>query len=134
MIRDVGTVISIYEDPMSRRDLSHELTADQTTLLQICRRNIINVFSHLSRAKPASMGTNALFVLQLRGLESLDAGRPGQAEKDVAENGPSLLFYYLFEDWYSSYGLVARKQQLYGAKLSELVRFLFDAKSCRIGS
>ncbi|KAI9779114.1 MAG: hypothetical protein M1816_003737 [Peltula sp. TS41687] len=121
LLCDDGTVISIYEDPTSRRDLSHELSDDQTALLQICRRNIINVFSHLSKAKAASMATNALFILQLRsGLEFLDSGRPGKAEDFVAENGPSLLFYYLFEDWYSSYGLVARRQQQYGAKLSEL--------------
>lgn len=69
------------------------------------------------------MGTNALFVLQLRnGLESSHTGASQQAEEFVAENGPSLLFYYLFDDWYASYGLVARRQQQYGARLTELVR------------
>ena len=37
------------------------------------------------------------------------------------EDGPSLLFYYIFDDWVSSYGLIAKREHKYGVLLEELV-------------
>ena len=34
---------------------------------------------------------------------------------------PSLLFYYLFDDWYASYSLVSRSEHQYGKQLEQLV-------------
>lgn len=33
----------------------------------------------------------------------------------------SLIFYYLFDDWYTSYSLVAKKEHQYSAQLDSLV-------------
>lgn len=120
---NAGTVVSVYEDPLSRPSLAHKLSREQTNVLLTCRRNIINVFRHLSKEQLTRVKPNPLFVLQLRrGLEFLDNnGGPDLAESFVAENGSSLLFYYLFDDWHSTYGLVARKEQQYGSLLSNLV-------------
>jgi hypothetical protein len=49
--------------------------------------------------------------------------RPGmhhyyQGQTRVSETeSPSLLFYYLFDDWYTTYSLVARSEHQYGAHL-----------------
>lgn len=45
---------------------------------------------------------------------------PDQA-KIKQEDGPSLLFYYIFDDWVSSYGLIAKREHKYGKALEELV-------------
>ncbi|MCJ1468059.1 hypothetical protein MMC07_006685 [Pseudocyphellaria aurata] len=51
--------------------------------------------------------------------------RPGV--QDVTSNeisqsdSPSLLFYYLFDDWSTTYSLVARKEHQYGVQLEHLV-------------
>ncbi|THC98774.1 hypothetical protein EYZ11_001753 [Aspergillus tanneri] len=36
------------------------------------------------------------------------------------EDGPSLLFYYIFDDWISTYALVAKREHAYGVELDEL--------------
>lgn len=41
------------------------------------------------------------------------------------EDGPSLLFYYIFDDWVSSYGLIAKREHKYGVALEKLVSCMF---------
>ncbi|KAL8741664.1 MAG: hypothetical protein Q9190_005753 [Brigantiaea leucoxantha] len=48
------------------------------------------------------------------GLQVFDGGEV------THPNAPSLLFYYLFDDWFTSYSLVARKEQQYGVQLEKL--------------
>lgn len=50
------------------------------------------------------------------------------------EDGPSLLFYYIFDDWVSSYGLIAQREHQYGKALEELVSpaYLMSAKTIRV--
>lgn len=65
---------------------------------------------------------NPLLVLHLRrSIELASEGLSDSTEDFVVENGPSLLLYYLFDDWYSSYSLVARREHHYGAELNDLV-------------
>lgn len=40
------------------------------------------------------------------------------------EAGASLLFYYIFDDWASSYGLIAKREHTYGVMLDKLVSVL----------
>ena len=50
-----------------------------------------------------------------------------QDSKVTLSDSPSSLFYYLFDDWYTSYALVAKKEQQYAAQLGNLVcYFHFD--------
>lgn len=49
--------------------------------------------------------------------------RSQEVERGVssAKDAQGLLFYYLYDDWYATYGLVAREEHQYGAKLEEIV-------------
>ena len=120
----VGTVVSMYEDPFPGSN-NPVLPQKQQVLLEKIRRNIINVFRQLSKAERARGTPNPLMILNLR--QSIKFGEDGlseQSEEFIAENGASLLFYYLFDDWYLSYGLVARQEHQYGAIMNELVRHI----------
>ena len=109
----------MFEDPFHNNEIRPE------AVVRIVRRNVINVFRHLSKANSAKTGGSPLFILHLRSsiLQEKD-GISDTSERFVTKNGPSLLFYYLFDDWYSTYGLVTRKEQQYGALLNDLVRDL----------
>ena len=51
-------------------------------------------------------------------------GDAGMTEGDSSvtdEDSPSLLLYYLFDDWYTSYSLVARSKHHYGRQLDKVV-------------
>ena len=86
------------------------------------RRNIGNVFRELSQASAAATGQRAISILRIRGgLPSATTDNSQQSASAIDEDGPGLVFYYLYDDWYSSYGLVARKEQQYGAELNRLV-------------
>ena len=50
--------------------------------------------------------------------------KSNQSSKISILDSPGLLFYYLFDDWYTSYALVAKKEQQYAARLDDLVRAL----------
>ena len=113
----------MYEDPCAcPSSFSEHSSAQQADVLLSCRRNLINVFRHVSLAKSASIEERAIYILDIRsGLGLSNNDESSETGSFVTENGSSLLFYYLFDDWYLSYGLVARKEQQYGARLTELV-------------
>ena len=46
---------------------------------------------------------------------------PGPDSKVAITDSPGLLLYYLFDDWYTSYALVAKKEQQYATRLQALV-------------
>lgn len=59
---------------------------------------------------------NPINVLPIR--SGLIKTKEGDLE---VSDAPSLLFHYLFDDWYTSYSLVAKQEHQYGKKLGELV-------------
>lgn len=84
--------------------------------LQILRRNLVNVFKNLSKSNNEWREQNPIMTLPIR------AGLPGMEEGDErASDGSSLLFYYLFDDWYTTYSLVAKQEHQYGKQLGQLV-------------
>ncbi|KAF2495997.1 hypothetical protein BU16DRAFT_617511 [Lophium mytilinum] len=107
------TVLSIAEDPFpfSNGNLrAHELRTHFSI-----RRNLVNVFRQLSKAECASRDSS-IITLPIR-------KRIGDSEEETAHrptDSPGLLFYYLFEDWYTTYSLVARKEHQYAAELDKL--------------
>lgn len=109
------TVITIHEDPYPYRNGT--LTHHQQLSLGIIRRNLINVFRQCSKAghppnEPAQM------KLPLR-------MRLGETEEETMHRPtdlPGLLFYYLFDDWFNTYGLIARREHRYANELDRLVR------------
>lgn len=109
------TVLSISEDPFPFTDgnlRSHELRTLFTT-----RRNLVSVFRQLTKA-PTPLRESSLVMLPIR-------HRVGNSDEETAHrptDAPGLLFYYLFEDWFTTYSLVTRREQGYAAELDRLRR------------
>jgi len=112
---DDGTIISLHE-PLSHRAVltPHEYQAQ----IGIVRRNILIIFRSLSRAPEA---INRTSMEKSKGLGALDELPFRMRRTDLTESEPSLLFYYLFDDWYSSWSLAIERQHPYKKKLRQLV-------------
>ncbi|CUS12431.1 unnamed protein product [Tuber aestivum] len=118
---DDGTVLSLHEAP--GKDVGEKELA-------IIRRNLVTVFRSLSRSR-AAMGKVASSV-QTGGMDELPFRRnfaegggsenAGIRHLPEVESGPSLLFYYLFDDWYSSLELVVGRGYPYSARMRALRR------------
>lgn len=110
-----GTVISIHENPYP----SHvgPLNDEEQEDLENVRRNFKNVFCQLSFANERSNPHNPIMSVPIRSPTLDKDDKPQASPSDV----PSLLFYYLFDDWYTSYSLVARSEHQYGAQLEHVV-------------
>lgn len=107
------TVISIAEDPFPFSN--GNLRAYELKMLVAVRRNLVNVFKQLSKAQCSSR-ESSVNTLPIR-------KRVGDTEEETAHrptDSPGLLFYYLFEDWYTTYSLVTRREHQYAAKLDKL--------------
>ena len=116
-----GTIISITEDPYPYRD---SLDRHEKQYLSIMRQNPHNVFRQLSYAHDSSKD-NAIMQLPIR-------KRVGNSNEETAHrstDAPGLLMYCLFDDWYTTYSLIAKKQQRFAAELNKLVRL--STLACR---
>ncbi|KAK8156297.1 hypothetical protein IWX90DRAFT_226710 [Phyllosticta citrichinensis] len=118
LICEDKTVISIHEDPYPqafRGDGTAVLDGiDGRGLLSI-RRNLLNVIRNLSKAHESSHDP-AIAMLPIR-------RRVGNSEEETAHrpsDAPGLLFYVLFDDFFTTYSLVARREHKYAAALNEL--------------
>ena len=106
----------MLEDPFpsSQQEWSD---ADKATALVAIRRNILLVVRQLSNVRSDWRKHNPISTLDIR---------PNMASNQNSmikiSDSPGLLFYYLFDDWYTSYALVAKKEQQYAARLENLVR------------
>lgn len=94
------------------------------------RRNIISIFSGVSRYHASRSDTESLVTVRVRHFSDSEPDEASIKQED----GPSLILYYLFDDWVSSYGLVARREHMYGEMLDELVsdRTLIDPPGIRL--
>ena len=106
---DDRTVISVYEDPFP------QMTPD-AKVLKTVRRNALNVFHHLSSLCNTVEHSSSLMTVPIRDFNS---------SAQMNDSAPSLetaskLFHYLFDDWITSYGLVAKKEHPYGRELEKL--------------
>jgi hypothetical protein len=116
------TVISISEHPFPFSE--GQLQADELRTLYTLRRNLVSVFRQLTKA-PTPLRESSMVMLPIR-------HRVGDSEEETAHrstDSPGLLFYYLFEDWFTTYSLVTRREHGYGAELDRLVskrRDVFD--------
>ena len=109
-----GTVISINENPFPQ---ANSLDRQQQHELESIRHNLLNIFDQLSKATDQDHPLNPIMTVQVR------AGRKSSmAESHVRdEDSPSLLLYYLFDDWYTSYSLVAKSDHEYKRQLDSIV-------------
>ena len=88
--------------------------------LEVIRYNLLNVFKQLSKVNDEETANNPMMALKIRSGARVEDGRP-----ITNSDSPSLLFYYLFDDWHTSYSLVARREHQYGDQLEKLVSFIF---------
>lgn len=108
------TVISISEDPFPFTN--GNLQASELKTLYTTRRNLVSVFRQLTKA-PTPLRDASLVMLPIR-------HRIGNSYEETAHrptDAPGLLFYYLFEDWFTTYSLVTRREHGYAAELDRLV-------------
>ncbi|OSS49562.1 hypothetical protein B5807_06240 [Epicoccum nigrum] len=107
------TVISISEDPFPFAN--GEVHGWDLRMLYTVRRNLVNVFRQLTKA-PTPLSDAALTQLPIR-------HRIGHSEVETAHRSsdtPGLLFYYLFEDWGTTFSLISRSEEGYAAELDRL--------------
>jgi hypothetical protein len=105
---DDGTVISIYENPFPQ-------TTPNGKILKTVRRNVLNVFYHLSAVCNGAENLNSIMTVQIRNFD-----QPNQSVEGSSMEVASKLLYYLFDDWITTYGLVAKKEHPYGTELEGL--------------
>jgi hypothetical protein len=114
LLTEDKTVISISEDPFPFT--GGKLQTHELKVLYTVRRNLVSVFRQLTKA-PTPLQESSLIMLPIR-------HRIGNSEEETAHrptDAPGLLFYYLFEDWYTTYSLVTRRDHGYAAELDRLV-------------
>lgn len=111
LICDDGTVISAFERPI--RPEAHA----------VARRNLLNVFKHLSSLYGQDDTQDALMKIRVRWNEHSAKSGAAYSENEAA----NLLFYYLFDDWLSTYALIARREHPYRDTLEHLRQHMFDA-------
>ncbi|PIG83512.1 ankyrin repeat-containing protein [Aspergillus arachidicola] len=111
---DEGTVISIQENPYP--GLVKPSERELKSVLGIIRRNVQLIFSGVSKRHSAQSESDSLVTIRVRPAHG---DGPDQASIKQ-EDGPSLLFYYIFDDWVSSYALVAKREHQYGVLLDRL--------------
>lgn len=87
----------------------------------VSRRNIQLIFAGVSKQHSATSENDSLVTIRVRPFH--DSGLEYASIKQ--EDGASLLFYYIFDDWVSSYALVAKREHTYGVNLDNLVLISF---------
>ncbi|KAJ5198780.1 uncharacterized protein N7498_007897 [Penicillium cinerascens] len=110
-----GTVISIQEKP-SLRAQTQESMEDMKRVLEIVRRNVRFVFAGVSRQYLAITESDSLVTIRVRHFNDFGSDQSNIKQED----GPSLLFYYIFDDWMSSYGIIAKREHKYGVALDQM--------------
>jgi hypothetical protein len=110
-----GTVLSVQENPYPGTAASSE--AELKAVTAVSRRNIQLIFAGVSKEHSATSESDSLVTIRVRSFN--DSGPEFASIKQ--EDGPSLLFFYIFDDWVSSYALVARREHKYGVALDNLV-------------
>ncbi|KAL4886470.1 hypothetical protein BJY04DRAFT_73413 [Aspergillus karnatakaensis] len=111
---DDGTVLSVQENPYPGFTASSE--AESKAVTAVSRRNVQLIFAGVSKQHSASSESDSLVTIRVRPFN--DSGPENASIKQ--EDGPSLLFFYIFDDWVSSYALVARREHKYGVALDRL--------------
>ncbi|PYI08568.1 ADP-ribosylation factor [Aspergillus sclerotiicarbonarius CBS 121057] len=111
---DDGTVICMQENPFP--GLSGPSEKELQSVLSVVRRNMQLIFAGVSKQHFASSESDSLVTIRVRPFFE---GGPDQVSIKQ-DDGPSLLFYYIFDDWVSSYALVAQREHKYGVSLNRL--------------
>ena len=124
-LTSLGTVVSIQENPFPDPDSFAE--SDRKIVLEAIHRNVSLTFSAISKHHGASEHSNPLMTIHVRNFPNASPANGTNQSTMKPGDAPSLLFYYLFEDWATNYSLVVRAEGSYGAALNRLVSLPFRA-------
>ena len=111
LLCDDGTVVSVFEQPGR-----HE--TDYAAAISKIRRNQLNIFRHLSKLPLPSTAQNALMHVTIRAIHN--GLSSSNAPYGYSREAASLMLYYLFDDWITTYALIARREHPYRDKLESL--------------
>ncbi|GIK04445.1 hypothetical protein Aspvir_008528 [Aspergillus viridinutans] len=112
---DDGTVISIQENPYARISEPRP-ESEVKSVLGVVRRNVQMIFSGASKQHSASSESDSLVTIRVRASNDPRSDHVSIHQDD----GPGLLFYYIFDDWVTSYALIAKREHKYGVLLDRL--------------
>ncbi|RLL92992.1 hypothetical protein CFD26_100450 [Aspergillus turcosus] len=112
---DDGTVISIQENPYPRISEPRP-ESEVKSVLGIVRRNVQMIFSGVFKQHSASSESDSLVTIRVRAFNDRRSDHVSIHQDD----GPGLLFYYIFDDWVTSYALIAKREHKYGVSLDQL--------------
>ncbi|EAW22692.1 uncharacterized protein NFIA_013820 [Aspergillus fischeri NRRL 181] len=112
---DDGTVISIQENPYPRISEPRP-ESEVKSVLGVVRRNVQIIFSGASKQHSASSESDSLVTIRVRASNDSRSDHVSIHQDD----GPGLLFYYIFDDWVTSYALIAKREHKYGILLDRL--------------
>lgn len=90
---------------------------EEKVLIAATRRNVVSIFSGASKQYRPVSDDESLVSVRVRHFSSSEPDEASIKQED----GPGLILYYMFDDWISSYRLVARREHKYGALLDDLV-------------
>lgn len=111
---DDGTVISMQENPFPGPYIP--TVEEGEVIIAATRRNIVSIFSGASKQHSLISDSESLVSVRVRHFSDLELDEASIKQED----GPGLVLYYMFDDWVSSYRLVARREHMYGALLDKL--------------
>ena len=114
LLCDDRTVVSIAEDPFPYN--GGHFSVEERSAIIFLRRNLLNVFLQISKARDTTK-KSPLTTLPIR----KSIGNSHEETLHRPSDAPGLLFYFLFEDWYSHYSLVIRREHRYQAELNKMV-------------
>jgi hypothetical protein len=120
LLTNQGTVISIQENPYPRISEPRP-ESEVKSVLGVVRRNVQMIFSGASKQHSASSESDSLVTIRVRASNDPRSDHVSIHQDD----GPGLLFYYIFDDWVTSYALIAKREHKYGVLLDRLVRITF---------
>lgn len=114
----LGTIVSIQENPFPGPYVPNP--EERRAVLSTIRRNVGFIFSGVSKQHSIVSANDSLVTIRVRHFSNSQPDDSSISQED----GSSLLFYYIFDDWVTSYRLVARREHKYGAYLDDLVGYI----------
>ncbi|GAQ10775.1 hypothetical protein ALT_8096 [Aspergillus lentulus] len=115
LLTNQGTVISIQENPYPRISEPRP-ESEVKSVVGVVRRNVQMIFSGASKQHSASSESDSLVTIRVRASND-----PRSDHVSIHQDeGPGLLFYYIFDDWVTSYALIAKREHKYGVLLDRL--------------
>lgn len=126
ILTDDGTVLSLHE-PLS----GEENIEERKRRVEVVRRNLVAILRSLSVSPEANARKNT--VRMAGGVQAMQTFPFRSSKEKYASNneaifaGPSLIFYYLFDDWETSFKLAIERSHPYSTRMTEIRNELLES-------